>query len=147
MKQTGVTARGIKTPIFREGDDLVASVSESILKAAAGEGFALSDGDVVGVTEAVVARTQGNYATCAQIAAAVRQKLGGETLGLVFPIMSRNRFAILLKAFAMSAKKLIIQFSYPADEVGNLLVDRDRFDESGIDPYAKIGRASCRERV
>ena len=136
MKQTGVTARGIKTPIFREGDDLVASVSESILKAAAGEGFALSDGDVVGVTEAVVARTQGNYATCAQIAAAVRQKLGGETLGLVFPIMSRNRFAILLKAFAMSAKKLIIQFSYPADEVGNLLVDRDRFDESGIDPYA-----------
>lgn len=136
MKQTGVTARGIKTPIFREGDDLVASVSESILKAAASEGFTLSDGDVVGVTEAVVARTQGNYATCTQIAAAVRQKLGGETLGLVFPIMSRNRFAILLKAFAMAAKKLVIQFSYPSDEVGNLLVDRDRFDESGIDPYA-----------
>ena len=136
MKQTGVTARGIKTPIFREGDDLVANVSESLLKAAAGEVFSFNDGDIVGVTEAVVARTQGNYATCEQIAAAVREKLGGETLGLVFPIMSRNRFAILLKAFAMAAKKLVIQFSYPSDEVGNLLVDRDLFDQSGIDPYA-----------
>lgn len=136
MNYTGVTARGIITPIFKEGDDLTSLVTESILAAAENESFALNDQDIVGVTEAVLGRTQGNYATCAQIAADIRQKLGGEDLGVVFPIMSRNRFAILLKAIAMSSKKIYLQFSYPADEVGNLLVERDVFDQSGINPFS-----------
>lgn len=135
MRYTGVTARGIITPIFKQGDNLVENVSQSILSAAKNEGFALNDGDIVGVTEAVVARTQGNYATCEQIAKDIRNKLGGEEMGIVFPILSRNRFSILLKAIAMSTKKLYVQLSYPSDEVGNLLVERSLFDESGVNPY------------
>jgi F420-0:gamma-glutamyl ligase len=135
MRYTGVTARGIIAPIFKEGDDLVKSTVESLLAASNGEQFHLNEGDIVGITEAVVARTQGNYATCEQIAADVRAKLGGEEMGIVFPILSRNRFAILLKAIAMGCKKLYVQLSFPSDEVGNPLVEQDLFDESGIDPY------------
>ena len=135
MRYTGVTSRGIITPIFQQGDDLVSSIVTSVKAASENEGFSLNDGDIVGVTEAVVARTQGNYATTDQIAADVRAKLGGEDVGIVFPIMSRNRFSVVLKGIAMGCKKLYVQLSYPSDEVGNLLVDRDIFDEAGVNPY------------
>ena len=135
MRYTGVTSRGIITPIFQQGDDLVSSIVTSVKEASENEGFSLNDGDIVGVTEAVVARTQGNYATTDQIAADVRAKLGGEDVGMVFPIMSRNRFSVVLKGIAMGCKKLYVQLSYPSDEVGNLLVDRDIFDEAGVNPY------------
>lgn len=135
MRYTGVTSRGIITPIFQQGDDLVSSIVTSVKEASENEGFSLNEGDIVGVTEAVVARTQGNYATTDQIAADVRAKLGGEDVGIVFPIMSRNRFSVVLKGIAMGCKKLYVQLSYPSDEVGNLLVDRDIFDEAGVDPY------------
>ena len=135
MRYTGVTSRGIITPIFQHGDDLVSSIVTSVKEASENEGFSLNDGDIVGVTEAVVARTQGNYATTDQIAADVRTKLGGEDVGIVFPIMSRNRFSVVLKGIAMGCKKLYVQLSYPSDEVGNLLVDRDIFDEAGVNPY------------
>ena len=136
MRYTGVTSRGIITPIFQQGDNLVNSIVESVTAASANEGFALNDGDIIGVTEAVVARTQGNYATCEQIASDIRTKMGGKEMGIVFPILSRNRFSILLKAIAMSTEKLYIQLSYPSDEVGNLLVERDIFDEAGVNPYS-----------
>lgn len=135
MRYTGVTSRGIITPIFQQGDDLISSIVTSVKEASENEGFSLNDGDIVGVTEAVVARTQGNYATTDQIAADVRAKLGGEDVGIVFPIMSRNRFSVVLKGIAMGCKKLYIQLSYPSDEVGNLLVDSDIFDEAGVNPY------------
>lgn len=135
MRYTGVTSRGIITPIFQQGDDLVSSIVTSVKEASENEGFSFNDGDIVGVTEAVVARTQGNYATTDQIAADVRAKLGGEDVGIVFPIMSRNRFSVVLKGIAMGCKKLYVQLSYPSDEVGNLLVDRDIFDEAGVNPY------------
>ena len=135
MRYTGVTSRGIITPIFQQGDDLVSSIVTSVKEASENEGFSLNDGDIVGVTEAVVARTQGNYATTDQIAADVRAKLGGEDVGIVFPIMSRNRFSVVLKGIAMGCKKLYVQLSYPSDEVGNLLVDRYIFDEAGVNPY------------
>ena len=135
MRYTGVTSRGIITPIFQQGDDLVSSIVTSFKEASENEGFSLNDGDIVGVTEAVVARTQGNYATTDQIAADVRAKLGGDDVGIVFPIMSRNRFSVVLKGIAMGCKKLYVQLSYPSDEVGNLLVERDIFDEAGVNPY------------
>ena len=135
MRYTGVTSRGIITPIFQQGDVLVSSIVTSVKEASENEGFSLNDGDIVGVTEAVVARTQGNYATTDQIAADVRAKLGGEDVGIVFPIMSRNRFSVVLKGIAMGCKKLYVQLSYPSDEVGNLLVDSDIFDEAGVNPY------------
>ncbi len=136
MRTTGVTARGILTPIFKEGDDLVRMVCDSVTGAASAEGFQLGDGDIIGITEAVVGRTQGNYATCAQIAADLRAKFGGESMGIVFPILSRNRFSILLRAMAMSTKKLYVQLSYPGDEVGNELISRDLVDEKGVNPYS-----------
>ncbi|NLK89261.1 MAG: F420-0--gamma-glutamyl ligase [Clostridiaceae bacterium] len=136
MKYTGVTARGILTPIFQEGDDLVTLIVDSLLRAAEQENFLLNDRDIIGVTEAVLGRTQGNYATCSQIASDLTGKLGGRTIGVVFPIMSRNRFAPLLKAVSMSAEKVYVQFSYPADEVGNRLIDWEQFDQSGINPYS-----------
>ncbi len=135
MRYTGVTARGIITPIFKQGDHLADIISDSVVNASKNEGFALNDGDIVGVTEAVVARTQGNYATCEQIASDIRAKFGGKDLGIVFPILSRNRFSILLKAIAMGCEKLYIQLSMPSDEVGNLLMERDIFDDSGVNPY------------
>ena len=136
MRYTGVTSRGIITPIFQQGDDLVGKVCQSVCDASTNEGFTLNNGDIVGVTEAVVARTQGNYATCEQISTDIRQKLGSEDMGIVFPIMSRNRFAILLKSIAMSAKKLYVQMSYPTDEVGNSLISWDDIDKSGVNPYS-----------
>ncbi len=135
MRYTGVTSRGIIMPIFKEGDDLVSLIAENIVGASRGEGFDLHDGDIVGVTEAVVARTQGNYATVEQIKTDLQAKFGEESLGIVFPILSRNRFAILLRAIAASTKKLYIQFSYPSDEVGNRLIETDLVDEKGINPY------------
>ncbi len=135
MRYTGVTSRGIITPIFQQGDDLISSVVDSVTAASKNEGFELHDGDIIGITEAVVARTQGNYATTQQIAADIKAKLGGEDMGIVFPIMSRNRFSVVLKGIAMSCKKLYVQLSYPSDEVGNLIVDRDVFDDAGINPY------------
>lgn len=135
MRMTGVTARGVIMPVFREGDPLAQMICNNILAASAEENFPIEDGDIVGVTEAVVARTQGNYATTAQITKDTQAKLGTDTIGLVFPIMSRNRFAVCLSAFAKSCKKLIVQLSYPADEVGNQLIDPDLLDEKGVDPY------------
>ncbi len=136
MRYTGVTSRGIIMPIFKEGDDLVSMVRYGLLQAAEKEGFTLQDRDVLGVTEAVVARTQGNYATVQQIAQDVRQKLGGEDMGIVFPILSRNRFAILLRALSMSCKKLYVQLSYPSDEVGNHLISVDEMDGKKVNPYS-----------
>lgn len=136
MRNTGVTARGIVSPMFKQGDDLVAGVCDTVTGAAQKEGYPILDGDIIAITESVVARTQGNYATCAQIAADVRQKFGGGTLGIVFPILSRNRFSVLLKGIAMGCDGLVIQMSYPADEVGNALLSLDQLDEKGVNPYA-----------
>ena len=136
MRYTGVTSRGIIMPIFKEGDDLVSLIRDGLIKASREEGFELQDRDVLGVTEAVVARTQGNYATVQQIADDVRNKLGGEDMGIVFPILSRNRFAIMLRALSMSCKKLYVQLSYPSDEVGNHLISVDEMDGKKVNPYS-----------
>ena len=135
MRYTGVTSRGIIMPIFRQGDDLVSLIRDNLIAAAENEGFQLQDRDVIGVTEAVVARTQGNYATVQQIAEDVCRKLGGEDMGIIFPIMSRNRFAIMLRAISMACKKLYVQLSFPSDEVGNRLISDDEMDRKGINPY------------
>ena len=118
-RRVGTVSRGIRCPIIREGDDLSVIVTDSVLEAAASEGFALRDRDVVAVTESIVARAQGNYATVDNIAADVKAKLGGETVGVIFPILSRNRFAICLRGIARGAKKIVLMLSYPSDEVGN----------------------------
>lgn len=131
-------SRGIKAPIIRQGDDIVSLVCDCVLSAASEQGFTLKDRDVVAVTEAVVARAAGNYATIDAIAEDVRRKLGGNTVGLVFPILSRNRFAICLRGIARGAKKVVVQLGYPSDEVGNHLVDIDALDDSGIDPYKDV---------
>ena len=131
-------SRGIKAPIIREGDDIVSIVCDCVLSAASEQGFTLKDRDVVAVTEAVVARAAGNYATVDAIAEDVRRKLGGNTIGLVFPILSRNRFAICLRGIARGARKVVVQLGYPSDEVGNHLVDNDALDDSGIDPYKDV---------
>ncbi len=131
-------SRGIKAPIIRQGDDIVSIVCDCVLSAASEQGFALKDRDVVAVTEAVVARAAGNYATVDAIAEDVRRKLGGDTVGLVFPILSRNRFAICLRGIARGARKVVVQLGYPSDEVGNQLVDPDALDDSGIDPYKDV---------
>lgn len=135
MRYSGVTAKGIITPIFKYGDNVIEGIVESIIATVQNENIVLNDGDIVGVTEALVARTQGNYATCEQIAQDIRNKLGGEVMGIVFPILSRNRFSVLLKAISLATKKLYVQLSYPTDEVGNPLVESDRFDEAGLNPY------------
>ncbi|MCI8622696.1 MAG: F420-0--gamma-glutamyl ligase [Provencibacterium sp.] len=137
-RMVGTVSRGIRAPIIREGDDMAAITVRSVLEAAKSEGFALRDRDVVGVTEAVVARAQGNYASVQQIAADVREKLGGGTVGVLFPILSRNRFAICLRGIAAGAKKIVLMLSYPADEVGNHLIEEDALDSSGIDPYTDV---------
>lgn len=135
MRYTGVTARGIISPIFRQGDDLVEGVCDALLQASTAEGFSIQDGDILTVTESIVARTQGNYATREQISTDIRNKFGGGELGIVFPILSRNRFSQLLSAFAEGCEKLYIQLSYPTDEVGNELISWDVLDEKGINPY------------
>ncbi len=137
-RRVGTVSRGIRCPIIREGDDLAAIVADSVLQAAESEGFALRDRDVISVTESIVARAQGNYASVDDIAADVKEKLGGETVGVIFPILSRNRFAICLRGIAKGAKKVVLQLSYPSDEVGNELVSIDKLDEAGINPYSDV---------
>ena len=137
-RRVGTVSRGIRCPIIREGDDLVKIVSESVLGAAEAEGFELRDRDVIALTESIVARAQGNYASVDDIAQDVRTKLGGETVGVIFPILSRNRFAICLRGIARGAKKIVLMLSYPSDEVGNELVNLDKIDEAGINPYSDV---------
>ena len=134
----GTVSRGIRTPIIREGDNIVELVADSVIAAAESEGFALRDQDVVAVTEAVVARAQGNYATTDQIAKDVKAKFGDAPIGVLFPILSRNRFSVCLKGIAKGAKKIVLLLSYPSDEVGNHLVDLDTLDEKGVNPWTDV---------
>ena len=137
-RKVGTVSRGVRAPIIREGDDLAQIVVDSVLAAAESEGYSLRNRDVVAVTESVVARSQGNYASVDAIAADVRTKLGGETVGVIFPILSRNRFAICLRGIARGCKKIVLMLSYPSDEVGNELVSLDKLDEAGINPYSDV---------
>ncbi len=137
-RKTGTISRGIRCPIIREGDDIASIVVDSVIEAAEAEGFALRNRDVVAVTESVVARSQGNYASVDAIAEDVKAKLGGETIGVIFPILSRNRFAICLRGIAMGAKKVVLMLNYPSDEVGNAIVSLDQLDEAGINPYTDV---------
>ena len=137
-RKVGTISRGIRCPIIREGDDLVAMTVNSVLEAGESEGFQLRDRDVIALTESIVARAQGNYATVQDIAEDVKTKLGGETIGVIFPILSRNRFAINLKGIAMGCKKIVLMLSYPSDEVGNALLTYDQLDEAGINPYSDV---------
>ena len=138
IRKVGTVSRGIRCPIFREGDDLAKMVTESVLEAAECEGFELRDRDVIALTESIVARAQGNYCSVDDIAADVKAKLGGETVGVIFPILSRNRFAICLRGIAKGCKKVVLMLSYPSDEVGNHLVTMDAIDESGVNPYSDV---------
>ncbi len=137
-RKIGTTSRGVRCPIIREGDDLCKIVVDSILEAAESEGIALRDRDVIAMTESIVARAQGNYASVDAIAADVRTKLGGETVGVIFPILSRNRFAICLRGIAKGAKKVVLMLSYPSDEVGNELVSFDQLDAAKVNPYSDV---------
>ena len=137
-RKVGTISRGVRCPIIREGDDLAGIVVNSVVEAASSEGFALRDRDVVAITESIVARSQGNYASIDAIAKDVQNKLGGETIGVIFPILSRNRFAICLKGIAKGAKKIVLMLSYPSDEVGNELVSLDNLDAAGVNPYSDV---------
>lgn len=137
-RRVGTVSRGIRCPIIREGDDLAKIVADSVIGAADSEGFTLREKDVVAVTESIVARSQGNYASVDAIAKDVKAKLGGGTIGVIFPILSRNRFAICLRGIAKGAKKVVLMLSYPSDEVGNQLVSLDQVDEAGVNPYSDV---------
>ncbi|MBE7091905.1 MAG: F420-0--gamma-glutamyl ligase [Clostridiales bacterium] len=137
-RRVGTVSRGIRCPIIRQGDDLAKIVADSVLEAAEIEGFSINDRDVISITESIVARAQGNYASVNDIASDVKTKFGGGTVGVIFPILSRNRFAICLKGIAMGAKKIVLMLSYPSDEVGNELVSLDKIDEAGINPYSDV---------
>ena len=137
-RKVGTVSRGIRCPIIREGDDLSQIVVNSVLEAAEQEGFSLRDRDVISITESVVARAQGNYAPVSAIAADVKAKLGGETIGVLFPILSRNRFAICLRGMARGTKKVVLMLSYPSDGVGNQLISLDQVDEAGVNPYSDV---------
>ena len=137
-RKVGTISRGIRCPIIREGDDLVKIVADSVLEAADSEGFELRDRDVIAVTESVVARAQGNYTSIDNIAEDVKEKLGGGTIGVIFPILSRNRFAVCLKGIAKGAAKVVLMLSYPSDEVGNELVSLDKLDDAGVNPYSDV---------
>jgi len=137
-RRVGTVSRGIRCPIIRQGDDLAEIVSQSVLEAAQYEGFELRDKDVISVTESIVARAQGNYASVEDIASDVKAKLGDGTIGVIFPILSRNRFAICLRGIAKAAKKIVLMLSYPSDEVGNQLISMDQIDEAGINPYSDV---------
>lgn len=137
-RYVGVTSRGIRLPIIKEGDDLSNIVTESVLLAAKEEGFAFHDKDVIAITESIVARAQGNYASIDDIAADVRAKFGGGCVGILFPILSRNRFAILLKGMAKGSDKIVLMLSYPSDEVGNALLTYEELDEKGVNPYSDV---------
>ncbi|EUC57999.1 coenzyme F420-0:L-glutamate ligase [Mogibacterium timidum] len=137
-RKVGTISRGIRCPIIREGDDIAEIVVRSVLEAAEAEGYEVRDRDIIAVTESVVARSQGNYASVEAIARDVQDKLGGDTIGVIFPILSRNRFATCLRGIAMGAKKVVLMLSFPCDEVGNQLLTEDQLDEAGIDPYTKV---------
>ena len=137
-RKVGTISRGIRCPIIREGDDLVEIAVNSVLEAAESEGYELRNRDVVALTESIVARAQGNYASVDAIAKDVSAKLGGETVGVIFPILSRNRFAICLRGIARGCKKVVLMLSYPSDEVGNELVSLDKLDEAKVNPYSDV---------
>ena len=137
-RRVGTVSRGIRCPIIREGDDLAKIVSTSVLEAANSDNFSIKDRDVIALTESIVARAQGNYCSVDNIAADVKAKLGGGTVGVIFPILSRNRFAICLRGIAKGCKKVVLMLSYPSDEVGNHLVSMDAIDESGVNPYSDV---------
>ena len=137
-RKVGTISRGVRCPIIREGDDLAKIVVDSVLEAAESEGFSMRDRDVIAITESIVARAQGNYASVDAIAKDVKEKLGGGTIGVIFPILSRNRFAICLRGMAMGAKKIVLMLMYPGDEVGNSLVSIDQLDEAGVNPYSDV---------
>ena len=137
-RRVGTVSRGIRCPIIREGDDLAQIVTESVLAAAQEEGFPIRDKDVISVTESVVARAQGNYASVSAIAEDVRAKTGGGTVGVIFPILSRNRFAICLRGIASGCRKVVLMLSYPSDEVGNALLSADAIEKSGVNPYSDV---------
>lgn len=137
-RKVGTISRGIRCPIIREGDDISSFVVNSVLEAAESEGYEIRDRDIVAVTESVVARSQGNYASVEAISKDVKAKLGSDTIGVIFPILSRNRFAICLRGISMAAKKIVLMLSFPRDEVGNQLLTEDQLDEAGIDPYSKV---------
>ena len=137
-RRVGTVSRGIRCPIIREGDDLKQIVVENVLAAAEAENFKIYDRDVISITESIVARSQGNYCTIQNIADDVKAKLGGETIGVIFPILSRNRFAICLKGIAMGAKKVVLMLSYPSDEVGNALLTWDQLDDKGVNPFSDV---------
>ena len=137
-RRVGTVSRGIRCPIIREGDDLATIVATSVIEAAECEGFELRDRDVISITESIVARSQGNYASVDDIAADVKAKLGSDTVGVIFPILSRNRFAICLRGIAKAVKKVVLMLSYPSDEVGNELISIDKIDEAGINPYSDV---------
>ena len=137
-RMVGTVSRGVRAPIIRNGDDIVEIVTDSILEASKDDGFEIRDRDIVAMTEAIVARAQGNYASVDDIAADVKAKFGGETVGVIFPILSRNRFAICLRGIAKGAKKVVLMLSYPSDEVGNHLISLDMLDEKGVNPYTDV---------
>ena len=137
-RRIGTISRGVRCPIIREGDDLAQIVTESVLKAAESDNFELRDRDVIAMTESIVARAQGNYATVDDIAADVKAKFGDDTIGVIFPILSRNRFSMCLKGFARGAKKIVLMMSYPSDEVGNELVSWDKLDAADVNPYTDV---------
>ena len=137
-RKVGTISRGIRCPIIREGDNLVDITVNSVLEACESENFSLRNKDVVALTESIVARAQGNYATVDDIAADVKAKLGGDTVGVIFPILSRNRFAICLRGIAKGCKKVVLMLSYPSDEVGNALLTYDQLDEKGVNPYSDV---------
>lgn len=138
VRKVGTVVRGVRGPIIREGDDLSQIVVNSVLDAATSEGYSFKDRDIVALTESIVARAQGNYASVEAIGKDVQQKLGGETVGVIFPILSRNRFAMILKGIALGAKKVVLMLSFPRDEVGNQLLTENQLDEKGIDPYSTV---------
>ncbi len=137
-RMIGTISRGVRAPIIRNGDDIVKIVTDSVLEASKDAGFSIQNRDIIAMTEAIVARAQGNYASVDDIAADVKAKLGGETVGVIFPILSRNRFAICLRGIAKGAKKVVLMLSYPSDEVGNHLISLDALDEKGVDPYRDV---------
>ena len=137
-RKVGTISRGIRCPIIRQGDNLAEIVTTSVIEAAESEGFELRDRDVVAMTESIVARSQGNYASVDAIAKDIKEKFGDNTVGVIFPILSRNRFSICLKGIAKGAKKIVLMLSYPSDEVGNSLITLDQLDESGINPYSDV---------
>ena len=138
VRKTGTVVRGIRCPIIRQGDSLPAIVSECVLDASREEDFEIRDRDVIAITESVVARSEGNYATVDDIAKDVKARTGGGTVGVIFPILSRNRFAICLKGIAKGCRKVVLMLSYPSDEVGNSLMSLDRLDEAGVNPYSDV---------